>query len=102
MNAVEELLLTYGPLGIMTLFSAWALVYMWKELKTANQQILKMSRAVREAEVEARERENTLLRELADSELEDKEQYLLLCREMRGTLEKLGEKLDEIARQRYN
>lgn len=101
MPGIEEVLLAYGPLGVMTLGAGWALTYLWKELQRANRKILEMSQAVRDAEVEARERENELLREMADSELSDKEQYLKLCRDMRETLKTLGEKLDEIARQQY-
>ena len=94
MPGIEDILLAYGPLGVMTLGAGWISWFLWKEIQKRDQRIREMQKAVTDTILEAKQRECNLLREMAESEVSDKEQYMRLCQEMQTALENLGERLD--------
>jgi len=86
-TAIEEILLIYGPLGLMTLISLSIATYLWKQLKLSQQ-------CKHDLTLQMNEKQLVLMRELIKHEKETIELYVSLASKLERSLDIISTKLE--------
>lgn len=87
-TAIEEVLLVYGPLGLMTLLSISLAIYLWKQLTLSQQ-------CKHDLTLQMNEKQLSLMRELIRHEKETIELYVSLTSKLERSLDIISAKMED-------